>query len=40
MIKIMACLLIGALTAGCNGMVKPDFSGPANHSYFLVPDED
>lgn len=36
MIKIMACLLIGALTAGCNGMVKPDFSGPANDSYFPV----
>lgn len=36
MIKIMACFLIGALTAGCNGIVKPDFSGPVNDSYFLV----
>ena len=36
MIKIMACFLIGALTAGCNGIVKPDFSGPTNDSYFLV----
>lgn len=36
MIKIMAYFLIGAVTAGCNGMVKPDFSGPTNDSYFLV----
>ena len=36
MIKIMAYFLIGAVTAGCNGIVKPDFSGPANDSYFLV----
>ena len=36
MIKIMACFLIGAVLAGCNGMVKPDFSGPANDSYFTV----
>ncbi|MGY2338023.1 trypsin-like peptidase domain-containing protein [Pseudomonas sp. SDO5532_S415] len=36
MIKIMAFFLIGAVTAGCNGIVKPDFSGPANDSYFLV----
>ncbi|MNU33807.1 hypothetical protein D3C71_223730 [compost metagenome] len=36
MIKIMACFLIGALTAGCNGFVKPDLSGPVNDSYFLV----
>ncbi|MND95059.1 hypothetical protein D3C80_873010 [compost metagenome] len=36
MIKIMAYFLIGAVTAGCNGMVKPDFSGPTNDSYFSV----
>lgn len=36
MIKIMACFLIGAVTAGCNGIVKPDFSGPTNDSYFSV----
>ncbi|MDZ5436517.1 serine protease [Pseudomonas fluorescens] len=36
MIKIMAFFLIGAVTAGCNGIVKPDFSEPANDSYFLV----
>ncbi|MFW0756244.1 trypsin-like peptidase domain-containing protein [Pseudomonas sp. H11T01] len=36
MIKIMAYFLIGAVTAGCNGIVKPDFSGPTNDSYFLV----
>ncbi|MNK66866.1 hypothetical protein PS726_00454 [Pseudomonas fluorescens] len=36
MIKIMAYFLIGAVTAGCNGIVKPDFSGPANDSYFSV----
>ena len=32
----MAYFLIGAVTAGCNGIVKPDFSGAANDSYFLV----
>ena len=36
MIKIMAYFLIGAVTAGCNGIVKPDFSGPTNDSYFSV----
>jgi hypothetical protein len=36
MIKIMAYLLIGVVLAGCNGFVKPDLSGPANDSYFLV----
>jgi hypothetical protein len=36
MIKIMACFLIGAITAGCNGIVKPDLSGPVNDSYFVV----
>ena len=36
MIKIMACFLIGAVTAGCNGIVKPDFSGSASDSYFSV----
>ncbi|WP_085716644.1 trypsin-like peptidase domain-containing protein [Pseudomonas sp. B28(2017)] len=36
MIKIMAYFLIGAVTAGCNGIVKPDFSGPTNDSYFPV----
>jgi hypothetical protein len=36
MIKIMTYFLIGVVLAGCNGMVKPDFSGPTNDSYFLV----
>src|SRR5438128_4310132 len=36
MIKIIACFFIGVVTAGCNGIVKPDFSGPTNNSYFLV----
>ncbi|MGX1185216.1 hypothetical protein AB7M29_002895 [Pseudomonas sp. F-14 TE3623] len=36
MIKIMTYFLIGAGIAGCNGMVKPDLSGPANDSYFSV----
>ncbi|BCX67276.1 S1 family peptidase [Pseudomonas izuensis] len=36
MIKIMACFLIGVVTAGCNGIVKPDLSGGTNDSYFLV----
>ena len=36
MIKIMACFLIGALTAGCNGIVKPDLSRATSDSYFLV----
>lgn len=36
MIRIMAFFLIGAVIAGCNGIVRPDFSGPANDSYFLV----
>ena len=36
MIKIMAFLLIGVVTAGCNGFVKPDLSGPLNDAYFSV----
>ena len=36
MIKIMAFLLIGVVTAGCNGFVKPDLSGSVNDSYFAV----
>lgn len=36
MIKIMAFLLIGVVTAGCNGFVKPDLSGPVNEAYFPV----
>ncbi|WP_240635692.1 serine protease [Pseudomonas laurylsulfativorans] len=36
MIKIMAYFVIGAVIAGCNGIVKPDLSGPGNNSYFVV----
>ena len=36
MIKIIAYFAIVAVIAGCNGIVKPDLSGPANNSYFIV----
>lgn len=36
MIKIMVCLLIGVVIAGCNGIVQPDLSGPHSDSYFTV----
>ena len=36
MIKIISILLIALSIAGCNGFVRPDFSGPINDSYFVV----
>ena len=36
MFKIISILLSALFTAGCNGFVKPDFSGPVNDSYFVI----
>ena len=36
MIKIISILLAAISIAGCNGLVKPDFSDPVNDLYFVV----
>ncbi|WP_280326422.1 S1C family serine protease [Pseudomonas sp. BN102] len=34
--KIAAIFMAGALCAGCNGLVKPDISGPSTETYFSI----
>ncbi|MDH4568425.1 serine protease [Pseudomonas sp. BN414] len=36
MSMIKACLLLGALCAGCNGVVKPEFASSTTSNYFPV----